>query len=95
VTVFNNGEPALQWIQSNKPDLVITDLLLPRIHGFEICRRIKNTPHLKQTPVILMTGVYTSMKFEFEGKNLGADAFVRKPVNIADLIARIKELLNM
>lgn len=95
VTVFNNGEPALQWIQSNKPDLVITDLLLPRIHGFEICRRIKNTPHLKQTPVILMTGVYTSMKFEFEGKNLGADAFVRKPVNIGDLIARIKELLNL
>lgn len=95
VTVFSNGEPALQWIQSNKPDLVITDLLLPRIHGFEICRRIKNTPHLKQTPVILMTGVYTSMKFEFEGKNLGADAFVRKPVNIADLIAKIKELLNM
>lgn len=92
---FNNGESALQWVEAHQPDLVITDLLLPRMHGFEVCRRIKGSPNLKAIPVILMTGVYTNLKFEYEGKNLGADAFVRKPVDFPALIAKIEELLRL
>lgn len=86
-----DGQMALQKYEEEKPDLVITDLLLPKVHGFEICHRIKEK---STTPVILMTAVYTQTKYKIEGKGHGADDYIIKPFNPEELLSKVKKLLE-
>lgn len=89
VLVSHDGLAAYDMIVKEKPDLVLSDLLLPRLHGFELCKRIRETAGLDGTPVILMTAVYKTTKYKGEAVRYGANDFVIKPLEHGDLLARV------
>ena len=75
-----NGKTALESGHADKPDLVITDILMPVMDGFSMCRIWKNDDHLKEIPLIFYTATYTDSKDEQFALSLGADKFIRKPL---------------
>ena len=89
-----DGAEGYELVQKEKPDILISDMLLPKIHGTELCKKIKETPELKQTKVILMTAVYKGPSFRFEAKDCGADDFIEKPLDMKDLLSRIDKFLK-
>ncbi len=92
VITAKNGYEALQKIES-KPDLVILDLMMPIIDGFETLKKIKENDALKNIPVILLTAKATESN-EIASLDIGASDFIQKPVTINKLIARIKANLR-
>jgi CheY-like chemotaxis protein len=89
-----DGEEAWAAVREAKPDLVISDILLPKMDGLELCRRIKSDPELSGTRVILMTAVYRQAAFRAEAGASGADGFEEKPLNMLALVAKIEGLLK-
>src|SRR5262245_53167007 len=75
VHVAENGEDALVALDAQAPDLIILDVRLPGINGFEVCRRIKHNPATRFTPVVLITGFHNREQ-RIEGINAGADDFL-------------------
>ena len=87
-----DGESGYDLIRREKPDIVITDLLLPKIHGLDLCRKIKEDKDLKRTKVILMTATYKAPVFRREIQNSGAEEFIEKPLSTIDLMKKIYKL---
>src|SRR5512134_429027 len=87
------GEEALDLVHTNGPDLVISDILMPGLDGYELCRRLRASAATALLPVILVTGVEQSERIK--GVEAGADDFLAKPVNWAELFARVKRLLQV
>jgi two-component system cell cycle response regulator len=92
-TAFD-GLGGLTLVSREIPDLVIVDLLLPQIDGFDLCRRIKENPLLPETKVIVMSAVYKGLYFKHDISKSGADAFVAKPINIQELKAKVEGFLK-
>ena len=90
-----DGEEGSNIAKTERPDLVICDFLIPKIHGLDVCKIIKTTPELFQTKVIMMTGVYKGSFGPNEAKSCGADDFFPKPLDMAKLIERVYELLDV
>ena len=95
-TVVNasSGEEALLKIKSQTIDLVLLDIIMPRMDGFEVCRQIKEDQKLRNIPVILIT-VLTAKKDRISGIKAGADEFLSKPFDQTEALARIKILLKV
>lgn len=94
VVTAQDGVEALEYLSRESPDLIITDVLMPRMHGFELCRKIKDNPETAWVPVIMMTQVYTRSHHEMEARGVhGADDYIVKPFTPADLFARIWRFL--
>jgi DNA-binding response OmpR family regulator len=94
VTCISDGITGLESIRAMTPDLIITDLLLPRLHGFDICRTVKDDIHLKDIPLIIMTAVYKNAIHKLEARKLGVEDFIEKPVNFSDLLEKIEHYLG-
>jgi putative two-component system response regulator len=94
VQCARTGDEALDAMPAVRPDLVLTDVMLPGISGFEICRRIKSNPDTCLTPVVLVTALQSSQD-RIEGLDAGADDFISKPLNSHELIARVRSLLRI
>ena len=89
------GDEAFQLTLQQQPDLAIIDGLIPGIHGFELCQRIKEDPGLAKKPkIILMSSVYKAQKYKFEVMEYKADEFMVKPFSKNDLLAKIRSLLT-
>ena len=88
----SDGVAALELAHEHPPDLVLTDVVMPRMDGYTLCRSIKSDPELRDTPVILLTSL-TSPQDVIEGLACGADNFVRKPYESASLLARVERCL--
>jgi len=91
----NDGEEGFDLVNKEKPDLVISDMLMPKIHGVELCKTIRANPELANTKVIMMTGVYKGRFGLEEAFDSGADYFVTKPIDMNNLIKKIFELLKL
>jgi two-component system alkaline phosphatase synthesis response regulator PhoP len=93
VAVAGDGERALQAMAEQRPDLVILDVMMPRLNGFEVCQRIRAQPAWRGVPVLMLTakGHETDLK---KGLALGADAYVTKPFSTRELVAEIRRLLE-
>ncbi|MDY6785480.1 MAG: response regulator [Cyanobacteriota bacterium] len=92
VTVASNGEEGLHFLSSALPDLVITDVVMPKMNGYEFCRKIKNNPATEKVPVLMCT----SKGEEFDrywGMKQGADAYIAKPFKPDDLSKAVRKLL--
>jgi len=89
-----DGEAALERIRAQAPDLVITDLLMPRLDGFDLCRRIKSDPETRDIPVIVYTATYTEDADRDLAHAAGAARFVIKPAEPDVLLAEVEELLQ-
>ncbi|MFA9392931.1 MAG: two-component regulator propeller domain-containing protein [Prolixibacteraceae bacterium] len=94
VILANNGKDGLQKVKSEKPDLVLSDVMMPEMDGIELCRNIKNNEQTSHIPVILLTARYAQEK-ELEGFESGADAYVLKPFNLSILMSQVSNLLNV
>ncbi len=89
-----DGLEALEMARNNPLDLIISDILLPKMDGFQFCREIKSDPELRKIPFIFYTAAYTEKKDQDFAESLGADRFVVKPVDPADFITIIRGLLS-
>jgi cyclic di-GMP phosphodiesterase len=90
----NDGPTALAACASFRPDLVLLDILMPGMSGFEVCRRIKATPETRLTPVVLITGL-SATEDRIQGINSGADDLLSKPIDINELLARVHSLVRL
>jgi len=88
----SNGEKALVVARQEKPDLIILDLMLPKIDGWEVCRRLRQDPEIKNVPVIMLTA-RAETEDKLKGFEAGADDYVTKPFSPRELIARVKRVL--
>lgn len=89
-----NGADALVFARQALPDLIISDILMPIMDGFTLCRELKKDRKLKNIPFIFYTATYTDPKDEEFALNLGADRFLLKPLDITEFISTIKEVLK-
>jgi two-component system alkaline phosphatase synthesis response regulator PhoP len=89
-----NGEDALRLAQTERPDLVFLDVMIPRLSGYEVCRRIKEDDHLKSIYVILLTARGQEMDRE-RGIDAGADEYMTKPFDPDVIIQRAQEILRV
>ena len=93
VVACHDAATALNEIETAKPDIVITDVIMPDKDGYDVCQHIKSHPELAKTPVILMSGVVNRAVAE-KAFAVKADELLRKPFQPQDLIARVKHLLK-
>lgn len=89
-----DGEKGFGIASSQVPDAIICDMLIPKLHGLELCQKIKLDPRLSRTKVVLMTAVYKGPAFKNEAKKCGADHFFEKPINTNELIGLLEKLLT-
>ncbi|MBN1664753.1 MAG: response regulator [Deltaproteobacteria bacterium] len=89
-----NGIEALEALEQKLPDLVISDVLMPKMDGITLCRIIKGNPHTRLIPLVLITGLGSSDD-RVRGIEAGADDFISKPFQLAELTARLGSLLKL
>lgn len=89
-----DGEDALKKIEANPPDLVLLDLMMPRLSGYEVCETIKSNPKTQFIPVIVITAL-KELHDKIKAIEMGADDFLMKPFNKVELITRVKSLLKL
>lgn len=93
IITASSGEEGLALLESNKPDIVVSDVMMEGIDGFEVCKRIKRNINISHIPVILLTAK-TDTESKVEGLEAGADAYIEKPFAASHLIAQIDNLLR-
>jgi DNA-binding response OmpR family regulator len=93
LAIARDGEDALAQVAAFQPDLVLLDIMLPRMSGFEVCQRIRENSAWQHIKVIMLTAKGREVEMT-KGLHLGADAYVIKPFSTKELIAQIRELLN-
>jgi class 3 adenylate cyclase len=93
LTAFD-GESALRHVRADHPDLVVSDILMPGIDGYELCRRVRADPATTLLPIVLVTSLDPQAE-RINGLEAGADDFLSKPVNWDELFARVKSLLRV
>jgi DNA-binding response OmpR family regulator len=93
VTGVMDGKSALDEINARKPDLVVLDIMLPELDGFEVCKRIKENPETAGIPVVMLTAKKNSQDYA-RGMQVGADAYVTKPFKSAQVMELIEGLLS-
>ncbi|MTJ54031.1 hybrid sensor histidine kinase/response regulator [Anabaena sp. UHCC 0253] len=89
----SNGQAALEKVVELPPDLIILDVMMPGINGYEVTRRIRNNPEINYIPILLLTAFHESSVVE--GLDAGADDFIRKPFDTEELLARVRSLLRL
>ena len=94
VSTATNGKIALELIAHEKPDLILLDVMMPEMDGFETCRRIKANPETSHIPVIIITAL-NDVTERVKGLEAGADDFLTKPINDTALMARVRSLLRL
>lgn len=90
----SNGEQALETVRKTPPDLIITDILMPVMDGFQLCRHVKEDERLKHIPFIFYTATYTDQKDEELALKLGADRYIRKPEEPDKFAKIIREVIK-
>lgn len=89
-----NGLEALAKVASDKPDLILLDIMMPKMSGFEVCRRLKSDPETRDVQIVMVTAL-NEMGDHERAVDCGTDEFLTKPVNRIELITRVKSLLRV
>jgi DNA-binding response OmpR family regulator len=92
VVIANDGEDALAKVQSERPDLVLLDVMMPKKNGYEVCQSIKADPALASVKVLMLTAKGRDTEVA-KGLAIGADAYMTKPFSTRDLVAKARALL--
>ncbi len=94
VVTASDGQQALEMVEREHPDLVLMDVLMPKLSGYEVCERIKHHKATRLTPVVLVTAL-AETGHKIQGINAGADDFLTKPFNALELKARVRSLVRL
>jgi CheY-like chemotaxis protein len=95
VMTASDGVEGFALVKAHHPDVVITDALMPKLDGRELCRNIKIFPPTSKTKVVIMSALYTTRRHENEARDeFGADAFLRKPVTLSQLRQTVHSMLD-
>jgi DNA-binding response OmpR family regulator len=90
-----DGEEALARVAARPPALVLLDAMLPRIHGFEVARRLRADPRTREVPVVMMTAIYRGWRFAQDAREAyGAEDYIEKPFRLDDLVRRVESVLE-
>jgi class 3 adenylate cyclase len=89
-----DGEQALAAVAAEPPDLILLDIMMPKVDGLEVCRRVKHDPSLPFTPIIIVTAM-TNVRDVVTGLDTGADEYLTKPVDHQALVARVRSMLRI
>jgi len=93
VVVAYDGEQAIEKTKETAPDLLILDVMMPKLDGFEVCEKIRANPLWKSIRIIILTAKGRDSERE-KGMSLGADAYMTKPFSTRDILKRVMELLG-
>jgi len=93
VRTASNGEEALHALQESKPDLVLLDVMMPRMNGYEVCQAVRSDPKLSSVRIIMLTAKGRDIERE-KGLALGADDYVTKPFAMRDLVDKVKYFME-
>ncbi len=93
VTAFD-GVEALEQVRRHNPDLILLDIMMPRMSGFQVCKRLKSDPATKDIQILMVTALNELGDIE-QATECGTDDFVSKPVNKFELLTRVKSLLRV
>jgi two-component system, OmpR family, alkaline phosphatase synthesis response regulator PhoP len=93
VMVVHSGNDALAAIEYFEPDLVLLDVMLPTVDGFQVCQNLKSDPQRKTIKVVFLSAMTRDMDIA-KGNTLGADAYITKPFSNADVVRQVKDLLS-
>jgi DNA-binding response OmpR family regulator len=93
VMIARNGVEALEKVKENKPDLILLDVMMPEMDGYEVCQRLKSSPDTKDIPILMLTAK-GQLQDKVEGFSKGTDDYLPKPYDRAELEARIRALLK-
>jgi phosphate regulon transcriptional regulator PhoB len=88
-----DGEEALKKVKEQKPDLLVLDLMLPKISGLDVCKSLRSNPVTANTPIIMLTAKVDEID-KVVGLEMGADDYITKPFSVKELIARVRAMLR-
>ncbi len=94
VTLARDGQEALDRVVSDRPDVMILDLNLPKLDGFEVCKRLKSDAGTRAIPIVMLTAAYVSVEDATRGVGVGADEYVVKPFLREVLVHNVERLLD-
>jgi DNA-binding response OmpR family regulator len=89
-----SGKEALLEVEKNPPDLILLDIMMPGMTGYEVCKELKNNKKTLHIPILMVTGL-TEKTEKIKGLEAGADDFLNKPVDVTELRVRVKSLLRI
>ena len=89
-----DGEETLERVAESKPDLILLDIMMPKVSGYEICRKLKDDPATAGIPICMVTALTEDVDIE-RAVEAGTDDFLSKPINRWELIARVRNLLRV
>jgi two-component system sensor histidine kinase/response regulator len=95
ITLAEDGQTALDQVDLSPPDLILLDVMMPGIDGFEVTKRIRENTNLPFMPILLITAFDPAQASVVKGLDSGADDFIRKPVEVDELLARVRSLLRL
>ena len=94
IRTAHDGEETLQVVNEFTPDVLLLDVMMPRLSGFEVCKKIRANPATKDLLILMVTALNEAADFE-RGVQAGTDDFLTKPVNKIELLCRIRSLLRV
>jgi len=93
VRLARNGVEALEQAREEAPDLIVLDIMMPKMDGIEVCRRLRQDAHLRTIPIMMLTA-RTEEEDQVEGLDVGADIYLGKPVSVSVIVSQSKALLR-
>jgi two-component system alkaline phosphatase synthesis response regulator PhoP len=94
IFIAEDGMKGLDLIQTKKPDIAFVDMLIPKLHGVDLCKRIRQNSLLKDVKIILMSSVYQFSTFRMEIEDAEADYFINKPLDVAKLLQLVEKIIE-
>lgn len=94
VDMVYDGQQTLDYVRKSPPDLILLDIMMPKVSGYEVCQRLKADPQTEHIPIIMVTALAEMGDIE-KAVNAGANDFLTKPVNKLELTTRVKTLLEL
>jgi len=91
--IASDGEEAMRWLKEYRPDLVLLDVMMPRLSGFEVCKRLRADPATRNIGVIMVTALDQQTDID-RAVEAGTDDFLSKPINKDELFKRVRSLLQ-
>lgn len=93
VVLARDGVEAIEQTQEHEPDLIILDVMMPKMNGIEVCQRLRKDAHLRTIPIMMLTA-RTEEEDQVEGLDVGADIYLGKPVSVSVIVSQAKALLR-